>query len=393
MRVLVAGMWQTDGVAAAAVAPFVRHRRRLARRHGITVRLAPVADLVALRNRLAVSEADVVVALTPWHADRTQTLALFRALHARPDRPALVYLDSFDQSSSPFFDLLPHVDLYVKKQHYRDLADYGRDDAGGFRFADFVHRRYGVAVPPGWHFGSPLPAACADRLVLGWNLATDESLRRLVPLAAAGVPRLLPRPIDVHCRVGTGRDTPDWWYYHPHRRAALARVRALGRRWRVVAAASEEERVSRWRFRAELLGSKLCVSPFGWGEIAYRDFEAILSGALLLKPDMGHLVTEPDLFRPWETYVPLRWDLSDLETQVATCLADQALRRRIAGNALRRLLRYYRAREDLARVVAVLREAARRRCAGAGLAGVVPGRPLPREQQQRGEETTCPTGA
>ncbi len=157
MRVLVADMWQADGVAAAAVAPFVRHRQRLARRHGITVRLAPVAGLVALRSRLVVSDADVVVALTPWHADRVQTLALFRALHARPDRPALVYLDSFDQSSSPFFSLPPCVDLYVEKQRYRDLADYGRGDAGGFRFANFVHRRYGVAVPPGWHFGSPLP--------------------------------------------------------------------------------------------------------------------------------------------------------------------------------------------------------------------------------------------
>ena len=31
------------------------------------------------------------------------------------------------------------------------------------------------------------------------------------------------------------------------------------------------------------------LSPFGWGEICYRDFEAIMCGNILVKPDMSHL--------------------------------------------------------------------------------------------------------
>ena len=31
------------------------------------------------------------------------------------------------------------------------------------------------------------------------------------------------------------------------------------------------------------------MSPFGFGEICYRDFEAMLNGACLIKPDVSHL--------------------------------------------------------------------------------------------------------
>ena len=34
------------------------------------------------------------------------------------------------------------------------------------------------------------------------------------------------------------------------------------------------------------------LSPFGWGEICYRDFEAALNGMLLIKPDMNTLILD-----------------------------------------------------------------------------------------------------
>ena len=84
--------------------------------------------------------------------------------------------------------------------------------------------------------------------------------------------------------------------------------------------------------------AKICVSPFGYGEICYRDYEAALHGCLLFKPDMSHVRSEPDIFRPFDTYVPLKWDYSDLGEKVARYVADEAERGRIVGNA-RRILR------------------------------------------------------
>jgi hypothetical protein len=38
-----------------------------------------------------------------------------------------------------------------------------------------------------------------------------------------------------------------------------------------------------------LTNSKLCFSPFGYGELCWRDIEGLSDGGCLIKPDMGHL--------------------------------------------------------------------------------------------------------
>ena len=51
----------------------------------------------------------------------------------------------------------------------------------------------------------------------------------------------------------------------------------------------------------ELAQCGICFSPFGYGEVCWRDDEAVYSGALLINPGMSHMVTEPDVFVPGET--------------------------------------------------------------------------------------------
>jgi len=68
----------------------------------------------------------------------------------------------------------------------------------------------------------------------------------------------------------------------------------------------------------------LCLSPFGYGEVCWRDYEAVLSGALLIKPDISHIETAPDIFRAHETYIPVAWDFSDLAEVMTWWLAHPA---------------------------------------------------------------------
>jgi len=67
-------------------------------------------------------------------------------------------------------------------------------------------------------------------------------------------------------------------------------------------------------YHEKMSRSKVCLSPWGLGEISFRDFEAISQGAILVKPDMSHLETWPDIYQPWKTYVPVKWDWGDLES-------------------------------------------------------------------------------
>jgi hypothetical protein len=64
-------------------------------------------------------------------------------------------------------------------------------------------------------------------------------------------------------------------------------------------------------------------------------------GSLLVKPDMSHVRTEPNIFIPGETYVPVRWDFSDLAEVCARYLADDEERNRITVQAYRVLSEYY----------------------------------------------------
>jgi hypothetical protein len=76
------------------------------------------------------------------------------------------------------------------------------------------------------------------------------------------------------------------------------------------------ERVDKPAFMKELSESKVCVSPFGWGEVCYRDFELFIAGTLMIKPSLNHLITFPDVFIENETYIPVSWEMNDLKQKL-----------------------------------------------------------------------------
>ena len=70
------------------------------------------------------------------------------------------------------------------------------------------------------------------------------------------------------------------------------------------------------KYLQELQSAKGIISPFGLGEVCFRDFEAIQSKIPLIKPSMSHIETYPNVYIPNETYFEVAWDGSDL---VETC--------------------------------------------------------------------------
>ncbi len=107
-------------------------------------------------------------------------------------------------------------------------------------------------------------------------------------------------------------------------------------------------------YYGELLGAKICVSPWGYGEVCYRDFEAILAGALLVKPAMEHLRTFPDIYVPHETYVPVQPDFSDLVETCVEYLGNDRRRREITQAALWRYCDYFSSGASLRQVEEVV---------------------------------------
>ncbi|MDT0683385.1 hypothetical protein RM543_11865 [Roseicyclus sp. F158] len=235
----------------------------------------------------------------------------------------MTIFDSVASLSLPFGRLLPEADFYFKKSLYADPSRYAQDRHGGSNLSEFYGARYGLEmdVVPGRDLG-----ADASKLRLSPNFLTEPTLferfRKGEEPARQGEEA---RPIDLHARLGGV--SRDGWYGRMRQDAEVQ----VGRIGDISAATGGG---LPWaEYMAELGRSKLCFSPFGSGELCWRDVEAILAGAVLLKPSMDHLRTLPDLYRPWETYVPLAWDFSDLGEKVRTLLGAQEMREEIAREA------------------------------------------------------------
>ncbi len=238
----------------------------------------------------------------------------------------LVYLDWFAPTDLRYAEVLcTRVDLYLKKHLLRDRSQYGMPTIGDTKLTDHYCRRFGLAAPQQCF---AVPKTFHHKLLLGPNFCCTPSILRL---ARRNCALDAERPVDLHARIAT-KGVP--WYTHMRIEAQEAVDCITG--LNVVAGG----KISYRQYIDELRRSKMCFSPFGYGEVCWRDFEAAATGSLLLKPDMAHVETEPDLYVPGDTYIPLPWDLRGLAERCAECAADPALRQRVTRNAFE-LVRTY----------------------------------------------------
>jgi hypothetical protein len=268
-------------------------------------------------------------------------LELMRGLRAKYDRIAYFHDDA--GGGIPRLEILPYVDLFYSKALFKDRSLYTRRLYGKELYSDYYHEKYGVEDPEPRERAVAAPAELG-KLRLSWNIGIGDYPRgKLRQRAGVAVSMALgfraarafysrkpfPRDpvsrnagtIDVHARILlAGRPSIAW-----QRKLILDRIAGQ--------AEFLQGETSQARYNREVANSKIVLSPFGWGELCLRDFEAVLGGALLMKPDMSHLVTWPDVFVPNETYAPFTWDADDLVPKAREWLADREGRERVARRA------------------------------------------------------------
>lgn len=307
---------------AAFLFPLRFHARRL-RAYGISPRFFDVATPEALTcDVLCVSSRF----FRSWWGDHTGERVIAWLQDARRTASRIVWFDISDSTGTTQFPVLPYVDRYAKAQVLRDRSCYGRQHYGSRIFADDAHRTFGVSDqdpgPP--HLNATPSASGLAKVCVSWNSGLAYYGYASVRLGSLwhrfpSFPRWYPqrwdapskrRPIAVSCRIGTN-----------HHRATIAEPR---RRIRTILAARgiATGKVSRWQYFQELRQSLLAVSPFGLGEITLRDFEITICGATMVKQDMEHLETWPNLWVAGVTYLPFRWDLADFDATIDAALCD-----------------------------------------------------------------------
>ena len=311
-------------------APLRRFRRQIASVTGIHFSFMSVAEAADL-TRADLEGYHAVGLKLVFRTPAEEAGALARHIFglAREVGARAVVFDGDDDQSVLWNEVIALSDAYIKKHHYSDLAMYGQRMIGKSNLTDYASRVYGVSfedniIP---HSGE-LAESERHKILLGWSIALDDKIFYLAQDLPEDPPET--RAFDILCRASV----PEHFWTFGMRDAAVQAIDALADRFRVHA---PTDRVPPSEYYGEMLRSRICVSPYGYGELCWRDFEAILCGCLLIKPDMSHVTTAPDLFVPGETYLPVAWDYSDLEEVVAPYLADESARRRIADTARQRL--------------------------------------------------------
>ena len=308
------------------LAPILRLRRRL-RDEGCDVGILPAYDDGAAN--CDVLGFDSAVLRSGW-SDGSAERTLERAARANP---RLAFFDIQDSTGTLNTTALDYAAVYFKNQLLRERAKYAEAHYGGRLYTDFYHRNFGVLDSEPLRTAPVADAAKRAKLRVSWNSGFAEygvgGILRREAYARLKLPALLRQPSGFTSPRGSRPVGLGSRMSRSYERATVAFQRnEVARRLAIGAPA----RLSRYAFMQELARTKAVLSPFGWGEINLRDYEACIAGAAMIKPDMSHLETWPDLYRH-DSYIPFRWDFADLKAQVERAIADDGWRISLAERA------------------------------------------------------------
>jgi len=248
----------------------------------------------------------------------------------------LIWCDDSDSSGITHFELFPLIDLYLKKQLLKEKSLYCSEKYYGDRiFTDFYHRQFGITDPQVPFHSKPLELEYQSRVQLSWHIGLGDMYGDIFSRPMKWIRRRMPpsyafpfhpaggeRPINFSFRGSRKYARPTVSFHREKTGEILDGLDAKPE--------FQSGKLTRREYIQEMQLSKMVVSPFGWGEIGVRDFECWLNGAALLKPNMDHMDTWPNLFVPGETYQSIEWDFSNLEESVASLSEENRTAVRLA---------------------------------------------------------------
>lgn len=267
----------------------------------------------------------------------------------------LNYFDDGDGAECYEPTILRLVDTYWKKQVFTNKQLY----LDGLQATRFYYRYYNTAkskVADGP--GSPISQEDLDKISLAWNIGIgsyplsrtrDRMVRRTMKYVSPRLGRhLMARPSASGSSLSKRRNAVSARFAWEGRNDITGKHRRA-----FVDALKDDEHfllglVSSTEYDRELSSVRAVFSPFGYGEVCFRDFETAYAGATLIKPEMGHIQTWPDIFEPHVTYQPVRWDGSDIVSQSMQVLEDHQFADHLVNNAQNRLAVAYETLDTVA---------------------------------------------
>ncbi len=214
-----------------------------------------------------------------------------------------------DNEASIFINksIFSFIDYYLKGRLPKNLNIYKKKLYGQREFTDYYHNKFGIIDDP-VNYSNSLEDKDLKKIILGWNNGICDysyystikkkifSLTGKLFFTKTKFYKFKKNLISARFKQNYNRNTINF-----HRELFE----------KICFNICDTTRVNRYKYFQELKNSFFSLSPFGWGEICYRDFETFSYSALLLKPNMDHINTWPNYYLKDKTYISLDWDQAD----------------------------------------------------------------------------------
>tara|TARA_E500000178_G_C16965955_1_gene728424 strand:+ start:552 stop:1598 length:1047 start_codon:yes stop_codon:yes gene_type:complete len=221
------------------------------------------------------------------------------------------YLVYCDNEASIFInkDIFKFIDYYLKGRIPKELDTYKKALYGQRQYTDFYYKKYQIKDDIE-NYSNILIDDNISKIILGWNNGISDYsylslIKKNIYKFSNFFIKINKRKIYNKKRIFTGR------FKQTYSRNTINFHRELYEK--LFSIKCEIDRISRFSYFKELKDSLFSISPFGWGEICYRDFESFLYKCVLIKPNMEHIITWPNYYIENKTYLPMAWDDLDEE--------------------------------------------------------------------------------
>ena len=230
----------------------------------------------------------------------------------------------------------PDVKLWLKRNNFRDFRMNNEEAL----LASYNEACVMPVTPEMANKIRLLPTACIDLFAFFREQTIDWKAKRPIDVMFAGIVDYEVRATDywdgVLQQALAAPSDPGLADAGRHRRAAVRSLIEL-RHLRVLIGINRA--VPRDLYATAMMRSSISLSPYGLGEYAFRDYESILAGCILVKPPMDHIETfAPDIYQSNKYYLPCKQDFSDLDEVIERIREDRERAIEMAARARRDLL-------------------------------------------------------
>jgi len=319
------GLWQLHPFALFKKA-FLKAGYKIIRKHARTCK-----EIDALTLNL--KQADIIAIRPDWTEDPDDVLRLCKKLRNNYVDSTIVMIDPFDQANSRFFASLPYLDAMVKYLSLKDKKLYLNEYTAGVYAVQKLKDEFGVSPSDDWSVKSTVAEGQEHKIVTGNYIVEPDLIKKIMSPTQNWLLGRQDKNISLFSHMSCGKRGELEWY-GKHRVEAVNQLKKLSaHNISVEAEYTGEPRISRKEYIKRLKASCLVYAPLGWGEVTMRTFEALAHKSLIIQPDITHLDMYPNIFVPNETYIPVKWDLSDLAEKCEYYITHEEERAKIVENA------------------------------------------------------------